>query len=52
MVPSIENTIVMFNNPHPHFGTTQNDSTARMVLNTNISKSYVNTTSKSPEDYF
>ena len=52
VVPSIENTIVMFNNPHPHFGTTQNDSTARMVLNTNISKSYVNTTSKSPEDYF
>jgi len=52
VAPSIENTMVMFNNPHPHFGTTQNDSTARMVLNTNISKSYVDTTSKSPEDYF
>ena len=52
VAPSIENTMVMFNNPHPHFGTTQNDSIARMVLNTNISKSLVNTTSKSPEDYF
>ena len=46
IAPSVENTIVMFNNSHPHFGTTQNDTPARMVLNTNISKAYVDTLSE------
>ena len=40
-VPSIENSMVMFNNPHPHYGITQNDTPARIVLNTNLEKAYV-----------
>jgi len=41
VMPSVENTIAMFNNPHPHFGTTQNDTQTRIVLNTNIMKANV-----------
>ena len=41
VVPSFENTAVMFNNTHPHFGTTQNDIPARIVLNTNLAKAPV-----------
>ena len=32
-VPSIENTIVMFNCTHPHYGITQSDTPTRIVLN-------------------
>ena len=42
VVPSLENTIVMFNNPHPHFGTTQSDTPARIVLNINLAKAPIN----------
>ena len=55
IVPSVENTIVMFNNTHPHFGTTQNDNPARMVLNTNIAKAPVDAFAEPFEpldDYF
>jgi hypothetical protein len=55
VVPSFENTAVMFNNTHPHFGTTQNDIPARIVLNTNIAKSPVNineTKFEAIDDYF
>ena len=41
VVPSFENTAVMFNNTHPHFGTTQNDIPARIVLNINLAKAPV-----------
>jgi len=33
--------MVMFNNTHPHYGVTQSDVPARIVLNTNIEKAYV-----------
>ena len=42
VVPSLENTIVMFNNTHPHFGTTQSDTPARIVLNINLAKAPIN----------
>ena len=42
IVPSLENTIVMFNNTHPHFGTTQSDTPARIVLNINLAKAPIN----------
>ena len=32
----------MFNNPHPHFGTTQSDTPARIVLNINLAKAPIN----------
>ena len=41
VVPSVENSMVMFNNTHPHYGVTQSDVPARIVLNTNIEKAYV-----------
>tara|TARA_B100000085_G_C18393777_1_gene451552 strand:+ start:34 stop:720 length:687 start_codon:yes stop_codon:yes gene_type:complete len=41
VVPSTENSMVMFNNTHPHYGITQSDTPARIVLNTNIEKAYV-----------
>ena len=42
VVPSLENTIVMFNNTHTHFGTTQSDTPARIVLNINLAKAPIN----------
>jgi hypothetical protein len=50
VVPSVENTCIMFNNPHPHFGTTQNDTQTRIVLNTNIFKAYVDPISEPDKD--
>ena len=41
VVPSIENSIVIFNNVHPHYAITQSDTPARIVLNTNIVKADV-----------
>ena len=41
VVPSIENSMVMFNNTHPHYAITQSDTPARIVLNTNLIKAYV-----------
>ena len=41
-VPSVENSIVMFNCPHPHYGITQSDTPTRIVLNINLEKAYVN----------
>lgn len=41
VVPSIENSIVIFNNVHPHYAITQSDTSTRIVLNTNIVKAYV-----------
>ena len=63
VVPSVENSMIMFNNPTPHFGTTQNDTQTRIVLNTNIHKTSPDpfavsgTTTgeeefKAPDDYF
>jgi len=49
VVPSIENSCVMFNNPHPHFGTTQNDTQTRIVLNTNIFKTNIDPFSQEPD---
>ena len=40
----------MFNNTHPHFGTTQNDIPARIVLNTNIAKAPVDPFSEPDKD--
>ena len=48
VVPSFENTAVMFNNTHPHFGTTQNDIPARIVLNINLAKAPVDPVSLDP----
>ena len=48
VVPSIENSIVIFNNVHPHYAITQSDTPARIVLNTNIVKADVD--SFSPPD--
>ena len=56
VVPSFENTAVMFNNTHPHFGTTQNDTPARIVLNINLAKAPVDNFAGEPyepvDDYF
>tara|TARA_B100001250_G_scaffold369926_1_gene353743 strand:- start:75 stop:764 length:690 start_codon:yes stop_codon:yes gene_type:complete len=41
VVPSTENSMIMFNNTHPHYGITQNDTPARIVLNTNLEKAFV-----------
>ena len=41
VVPSIENSMVIFNNTHPHYAITQSDTPARIVLNTNLVKAYV-----------
>lgn len=41
VVPSIENSIVIFNNVHPHYAITQSDTSTRIVLNTNIVKADV-----------
>ncbi len=51
-VPSIENSIVIFNNTHPHYGITQSDTPARIVLNTNIEKHNTNDNDKPIDDYF
>ena len=55
-VPSLENTIVMFNNTHPHFGTTQSDTPARIVLNINLAKAPINNLNnenfEAIDDYF
>ena len=40
VVPSLENTMQV-NNPHPHFGTTQNDTPARIVLNINLKQKHL-----------
>ena len=40
-VPSVANTIAMFNCPHPHYGVTQSDTPTRIVLNINLEKAYV-----------
>ena len=56
VVPSLENTIVMFNNTHPHFGTTQSDTPARIVLNINLAKAPINNLNnenfEAIDDYF
>ena len=62
VVPSIENSIVIFNNVHPHYAITQSDTSTRIVLNTNIVKAYVDSFGppdengieqyESPDDYF
>ena len=41
VVPSVENSIVIFNGTHLHYGTTQTDTNKRIVLNTNIYKAEV-----------
>jgi len=41
VVPSIENSIVIFNGTHLHYGTTQTDTKKRIVLNTNLHKADV-----------
>jgi len=48
VVPSIENSIVIFNNVHPHYAITQSDTPKRIVLNTNLVKADVD--SFSPPD--
>ena len=40
-VPSVANTIAMFNCSHPHYGITQSDTPTRIVLNINLEKAYV-----------
>lgn len=49
-VPSIENSIAMFNCPHPHYGITQSDTPTRIVLNINLEKAYVDPMSKPDKD--
>tara|TARA_B100000427_G_C15458786_1_gene573044 strand:- start:31 stop:723 length:693 start_codon:yes stop_codon:yes gene_type:complete len=41
VVPSTENSMIMFNNTHPHYGIVQSDTPTRIVLNTNLEKAYV-----------
>ena len=59
-LPSVENSIAMFNCPHPHYGVTQSDTPTRIVLNINLEKAYVDPMGKDLgdegfeplEDYF
>ena len=41
VVPSTENSMIMFNNTHPHYGIVQSDTPTRIVLNTNLEKAFV-----------
>ena len=41
VAPSVANSIVIFNGTHLHYGTTQTDTSKRIVLNTNIRKAEV-----------
>ena len=55
VVPSTENSMIMFNNTHPHYGIVQSDTPTRIVLNTNITKAPVDVFAEPFEpldDYF
>ena len=49
-VPSVENSIAMFNCPHPHYGITQSDTPTRIVLNINLEKAFVDPMGKADKE--